>query len=110
MRNKKSPSGQDGASSQSKHKDTYSRTQLHKVFMAFHSEPKTMLMVAIETGIERAGVCRYVATLRKWDRITLAGRKLCPITKHRACYYTTDPNFKRPLFGAFSIIEGRNRA
>jgi hypothetical protein len=65
--------------------------QIQKVFIAFHREPKTMLMVSIETGILRANICRYVAELGKQNRICIVRKGICPITKHRAGFYTTNP-------------------
>lgn len=52
------------------------------VFLSFHEKPKTMLMVAIETGIERANICRYVAHLKKAEKIEVVRKGICPITKH----------------------------
>jgi len=36
----------------------YFQGQMKKVFTAFYSQPKTMLMVSVETGILRANICR----------------------------------------------------
>ena len=58
-------------------KDTHFQTQMQRVFTALYRQPKTMLMVSIETGI-------------------------CPISKHRAGFYTTNPD----LFPA--IVEPSN--
>ena len=44
--------------------------QMTKVFKAFYSHPKTMLMVSIETGILRANICRYVAF---WEKLSSPG-------------------------------------
>lgn len=54
--------------------------------------PKTMLQVSIETGILRANICRYVGEMRKRNQIQIVHRGLCPITKHRAGFLTTDPS------------------
>lgn len=51
---------------------------------------KTMLQVAKETGIERASVCRFVASLRKLGMIYSCGRHLCPISGHHAEFLTTN--------------------
>lgn len=74
-------------------KDTKIIGQERKTFQAFYSQPKTMLMVSVETGIERANICRYVATLRKQGRIFLIRNGICPITKHRAGFLTTNVEF-----------------
>ena len=83
-------------------KSTHFQAQKQKVFAALYRQPKTMLMVSIETGILRANICRYVAELEKQDRIRLVRKSICPITKHRAGYYTTNPG----LFPA--IVEPSN--
>ena len=55
----------------SKHcKDKKVVGQMTKVFKAFYSHPKTMLMVSIETGILRANICRYVAF---WEKLSSPG-------------------------------------
>ncbi len=64
--------------------------QMAKTYKAFHSNtPKTMLQVSIETGILRANLCRYVSKFRKSDKITLVRKGICPISKHRAGFYST---------------------
>lgn len=70
-------------------KDTKFRTQKQAVFHAFSKHPKTMLMVAVETGVLRASICRYVAKFEKQNRIKLMYKKLCPLTKCRAGFYYT---------------------
>jgi hypothetical protein len=70
-------------------KDKRFEAQQKRVFAAFSRKPSTMLMVAIETGILRANICRYVAEWRKEYRIFLLGVSLCKISKHRAGYYST---------------------
>lgn len=67
------------------------QAQMKIVFNAFLETPKTMLMVAHETGIERANICRYVAEWREYDKIAVVRRGFCPITHFRAGFYTTDP-------------------
>lgn len=64
--------------------------QMTKVFKAFSSHPKTMLMVSIETGILRANICRYVAHWEKQNQIRLVRKGLCPISKNQAGFYTTN--------------------
>ena len=49
-----------------------------------------MLMVSNETGIYRANICRYIAELRRQERIELVKKGICPISKHRAGFYTTN--------------------
>lgn len=73
-------------------KDNNFDGQMKRVFAAFQSHPKTMLMVSKETGILRANICRYVAIWKRSRRIYLVGQSLCKISKYRSGYYTTNPN------------------
>ena len=72
------------------YKNTKFRTQLATVDHIFSQSPKTMLQVSIESGILRANICRYVSTLRKYGNIHLVKVGICPISKHRAGFYTTE--------------------
>jgi hypothetical protein len=54
---------------------------------SFSERPKTMLQASFETGILRANICRYIAKLRRENKIHLVKVGLCPITKCRAGYY-----------------------
>jgi hypothetical protein len=83
-------------------KDKHFEAQKKRVFAAFYKQPKTMLMVSIETGILRANICRYVAEWEKENRICIVRKGICPISKHRAGFYTTNPE----LFP--SIVEPSN--
>ena len=49
-----------------------------------------MLSVSVETGILRANICRYVAEWKKEKKIKLVKFGICPISKHRAGFYTTN--------------------
>jgi DNA-binding transcriptional regulator LsrR (DeoR family) len=74
-----------------KNKDReYFQLQEAKAFKAFLGEPKTMLMVAVATGIERANICRYVARWRKRGQVTVDHYGLCQVTKYRAGYLSTN--------------------
>ena len=83
-------------------KDKYFQAQMKRVFAALYRQPKTMLMVSIETGILRANICRYVAKWEKRNCIRIVRKGICPISKHRAAFYTTNPE----LFPA--IVEPSN--
>jgi hypothetical protein len=83
-------------------KSTHFQAQLKRVFTALYRQPKIMLMVSIETGILRANICRYVANWEKENRIYIVRKGICPISKHRAGFYTTNPE----LFP--SIVERSN--
>lgn len=69
------------------------KDQLKTVFEAFSEAPATM-MIARRTGIERANICRYVATMRKEDRIFFVKKGLCAITRHAANYLSTNESYR----------------
>lgn len=66
--------------------------QSARIRSAFSHEPKTMLQVARETGVERANVCWEVHDLREDGSVHLVRRGICPISRSRAGFYTTNPN------------------
>lgn len=74
-------------------KDKHFGNQCKRVFDAFSGHPKTMLMVSVETGILRANICRYVAAWEKKNGIGIVRKGICPISKHRAGFYTTNPDY-----------------
>lgn len=82
-------------------KSTHFQAQMKRVFAALYRQPKTMLMVSTETGILRANICRYVAEWEKENRICIVRKGSCPISKHRAGFYTTNPEL-------FPIVEHSN--
>ncbi len=73
------------------------QSQIVNVAEAFRKSPATMLMIARQTGIERANICRYVAEMRKADRIFLVRKGLCPITRHTANFLTTNEAFRQSI-------------
>ncbi len=62
-----------------------------QTFQAFFDSPKTMKMVEVQLGIDRANQCRYIAKLRKQDRVAVVRHGYCPITHHWAGFLTTNP-------------------
>jgi hypothetical protein len=77
--------------SNKQHKDKQKQFyQREIVFKAFLKMPATMLMVAHQTSIERANICRYVAELEKSKSIAVIKKGFCKISKHRAGYYSTN--------------------
>ncbi len=75
------------------HKDSDYLIQAQRVYKAFFECPKTMLQVATETGILRANVCRYVATLKKSNNVAIVKVGICPISKHsKVQFLTTNPS------------------
>ena len=79
-------------------KDNHFETQMKRVFEAFKRKPSTMLMVSFETGILRANLCRYIAKWQKSNSIHKLKQGLCKVSKHRAGFYTTNPDL-------FPIVE-----
>lgn len=84
-------SNRDTAPHKRQVQDRKFQAQMSKVFAAFLSQPKTMLMVSVETGILRANICRYIAHWEKYNRIALVRKGICPISKHHAGFYSTNP-------------------
>lgn len=82
-----------GVAEQQQGKDT-DKSQYSKILSAFTS-PKTMLMAARETGVERANVCRYVDSAIKQGTLFLIRYGLCAVSSHRAGYYSTDKRLLR---------------
>jgi hypothetical protein len=73
-------------------KDKALSNQFKVIHKSFYNAPKTMLMASKETGILRANICRYVATLRKSKKIAEVKKGFCEVTKHKAGFLTTNPN------------------
>lgn len=71
--------------------------QMKRVYRSFSERPKTMLQVATETNILRANLCRYIAKWKKQNKIELVKFGICPITKHRAGFYTTNQTIIKNL-------------
>lgn len=74
--------------------DHDNNNQLAIVYNAFYHGPKTMYEVDVETGIERANICRYVSTLRESDRIFVVGKRRCKVSGHYAFELSTNPELK----------------
>lgn len=79
--------------------------QMKTVFKAFNTQPKTMLMVSIETGILRANICRYVAKWQKNDSIHLVKQGYCKVSKHRSGYYSTNPDLFPTIDEPLKIVK-----
>ena len=77
-------------------KESTKKVQTQRTFQAFKPHPKTMKMVSVETGIDRPNICRYVAKLERLNKITVVKTAPCEITKHKAKYYSTDPDYFPP--------------
>lgn len=73
-----------------------SQSQLERVFECFAERPRTMLDVALSTGILRANICRYVSKLRRVGRIQIHHYGIDAVTKYRAGFLTTNPALFSP--------------
>lgn len=71
----------------STHKDSDFSTQYQRVRHSFSERPKTMLMVAHDTGIERANICRYVARMEKQNDLKRLKRGICEVSECGAVYF-----------------------
>jgi ribosomal protein S17E len=65
-------------------------SQLKKVFQELKKEPQTMLQVSVKSGILRANICRYIRTLRKRKQVAVTKVDKCPLSNHKAQFFTTD--------------------
>lgn len=67
------------------------RTQLEAVYNALKEQPMTMYQVEEKTGVRRENTCRYVGLLRRSNKVAVVKITYCPISNHKAGFYTTDP-------------------
>lgn len=75
-------------------KDKQLKAQLRRVLSVLSNKPKTMRMVEVETGIKVKSICWRVYDLRKDDRIKIAFKDVCPISKRRNVnFYTANKNY-----------------
>jgi hypothetical protein len=74
-------------------KDSTKKIQTKRTFDAFREQPKTMLEVAVETGILRGNICRYVAHFRKHGKIVEVKTGACPVSHHSAAFFSSDPKY-----------------
>ena len=81
-----------------KSKDKHYQTQMQVVFDALLKQPKTMLMVEVETGIMRSNITRYVAKWKKQDCIKIVRLGICPISKSTGVQFlTTNPELFKSI-------------
>lgn len=74
-------------------KNSTKKVQTEKTFTAFHGKPKTMMAVSVETGILRPNICRYISKFERHGKIVKVKEGTCPITKHKAGFYSTHPDY-----------------
>lgn len=77
-------------------KDNYFGKQFQATKEAFFQFPATMRMIEVQTGILRPNICRYVRTMSNSGIIQVVRIGLCPETRHRAGFYSTNPDLFIP--------------
>jgi len=87
----------NAANPEKRGKDSKFISQYIQVYHSFKMCPKTMLQVSIETGILRANICRYAAQMQRKGQIQVIRKGLCPYTKFKAGFYSTDEGLFRKL-------------
>lgn len=55
--------------------------QINRVFHAFYQRAMTTMEVSHQTNINRANICRYVASLRNESRIFFIRKRRCTVTQ-----------------------------
>ena len=63
------------------------RNQRKKLLQAMEQGPATTLMLFEKTGILRANICRYIASLEKAGIVVAIKRAPCHLTKRKAKFY-----------------------
>ena len=84
-------------------KDKHFSNQFKIVYHAFSVCSKTMMQVALETGVMRSNITRYVAVMKRQGTIKLIEKNICPVTKVTAGFYMTDQNVQPTPYVAASI-------
>lgn len=90
-------------------KDNLYLDQFQRVFNEYFKQPFTMKMVSVQCNIDRANICWYNRDLRRLGRIQAVRKGICPITKHRATYWTTNPDFF-PKQTQFNLFEDESKS
>lgn len=69
------------------------QSQARRIYKSFFDRPKTMKMCEVETGIDRANICRRVGELKELKRIAVVKLDTCKISGFsRVQYLTTNPD------------------
>lgn len=97
IKKKAAPRQKDNGIAKRHYKSSHFHAQMKRVFAAFNSQPKTMLMVEVETGIRRSNITRFVAIWHKQNCIKIVRLGICPISKRAGVQFlTTNPIFMNP--------------
>jgi|688.fasta_scaffold475311_2 hypothetical protein len=74
-------------------KDRHFQDQFNEVYKGFFEQPQSMKMLSVRLNIDRANICWYCRDLRQNDKINIAKKGVCKITKRVVNFYTTNPEF-----------------
>jgi hypothetical protein len=72
-------------------KDKQIKCQIEKVFDGFFKEPQSMKMLSIKLNIDRANICWNCREFKKENKIGIAKKGICSVTKYNVNFYTTNP-------------------
>lgn len=72
-------------------KGKHFKDQFNKVYKGFFEQPQSMKMLAVKLQIDRSNICWYCKELREQNRIGIAKKGICRITKRTVNFYTTNP-------------------
>jgi len=72
--------------------DKQFKAQFRKVHKGFFEQPQSMKMLSVKLGIDRANICWFCRELRKNNKIGIAKKSICSITKRVVNFYTTNPD------------------
>ncbi len=74
-----------------RYEDNEFEAQKVKVYEGFYELPQSMKMLSVRLGIDRANICWFVRQFRLSNRVGVAKKSKCAITKRIVNFYTTDP-------------------
>jgi len=72
-------------------KDKHFKDQFNNVYKGFFEQPQSMKMLAVKLDIDRSNICWFCRHLRMSNKIGIAKKGMCKITKRVVNYYTTNP-------------------
>ncbi|WP_026449920.1 hypothetical protein [Aequorivita capsosiphonis] len=73
-------------------KDTKCSTQKEVALKAISNNPKTMLMVFVDTGIKRTNICKVFSILTREGKIRFIGKAPCKVSTKKAGFYVSTSN------------------
>jgi hypothetical protein len=73
-------------------KDKDLKDQFSKVYKGFFKQPQSMKMLSNALNIDRANICWLCRELRQSNKIEIAKKGICKISKRVVNFYTTNPD------------------